>query len=294
MTDRWDTVLGYLVAAAPQDGVVAIDGPPAEAELLAERLRARCGATVVSGPADGADLTIRVRTSRKDGRDDRAGAVVDLGDAAWPILRHLDPALVPGEKWYASESQAFFAVRAAGWDTKFGDDLPAYALAVSSAGLRAGGVALDVGCGTGRALPPLREAVGPTGTVIGLDHTAPMLSAAAPRAAACAATLVRADARRLPLPDGTADAVLAAGLVTHLPDLDEALTELARVTRAGGRLILFHPTGRATLAARHGRTLDPGDPLDEPVLRAALSRAGWDLLTYDDPPHRFHAVAVRM
>ena len=293
MTDRWDTVLGYLVAAAPPDGVVAIDGPPAEAELLAERLRARCAAAVVTGPGDGADLTIRVRTSRADGRDDRAGAVVDLGDVTWPILRHLDPALVPAARWHGSESQAFFAVRAAGWDSRFGDDLPAYTLAISSAGIPAGGVAIDIGCGTGRALPPLRDAVGPTGTVLGIDHTAQMLSAAASRAAACAATLVRADARRLPLSGGTADALFAAGLLTHLPDHDEALTELARATRPGGRLILFHPTGRSALAARHGRTLDPGELFAEPVLRAAMSRTGWELLTYDDPPHRFHAVAQR-
>lgn len=293
MTDRWDTVLAYLTAAAPQVGLVAIHGPLAEAELLAERLRARCGAAVVAGEADGADLTIRVRTSRAGGRDDRADAVVDLGDVTWPILRHLDPALVPVARWYGSESQAFFAVRAAGWDAKFGDDLPAYTVAVASAGIRAGGVAIDIGCGTGRALPPLRDAVGPAGTVIGVDHTPQMLAAAVPRADACAATLVRADARRLPLADGTADALFAAGLLTHLPDPDEALTELARTTRPGGRLVLFLPTSRAALAARHGRTLDPGDVLDEPVLRAALSRAGWDLLTYDDPPHRFHAVAVR-
>src|SRR5215469_8756169 len=72
---------------------------------------------------------------------------------------------------YITETQAFFASRAATWDTRFGDDMPAYAAAVARAGIRRGGVAIDVGCGTGRALPALRQAVGQGGTVIAADLT---------------------------------------------------------------------------------------------------------------------------
>ncbi|MFG1603236.1 class I SAM-dependent methyltransferase [Actinoplanes sp. NPDC049265] len=288
---RWATVLGYLAAVAPPTGPIAVDGPPAAAELLARRLRPLVDAPVEVG-AVGAGLTIWVRTSRAAGHRP-VGAVVDLTDSGWPVLRHLDPALLPAERWYRSESQAFFAVRAANWDTTFGDDLPAYARAVAAAGVPAGGVAVDVGCGTGRALPPLRAAVGPAGTVVGVDHTAEMLSAAASRARSCAATLLLADARQLPLATGTADALFAAGLLTHLPDGDEALTELARITRPGGRLILFHPTGRQALAARHGRTLDPDELLNQPVLTAALARTGWRLAEYVDVPERFCAVGLR-
>src|SRR5579863_10148056 len=73
--------------------------------------------------------------------------------------------------WYLAQTQAFFGCRAATWDTKFGDDLPAYRAAVARAGIRRDGVAVDVGCGTGRALPPLRAAVGPGGVVLALDVT---------------------------------------------------------------------------------------------------------------------------
>jgi SAM-dependent methyltransferase len=194
---------------------------------------------------------------------------------------------------YVAETRAFFGSRAATWDTKFGDDLPAYCAAVAEAGIRRGGVAVDVGCGTGRALPPLREAVGPAGSVIAVDLTPEMLTAARPRSIAAKAALILADARSLPFADASTDAIFAAGLVHHLPDSGAGLQELARVTRPGGVLVIFHPSGRAALAARHGRVLSPDELLAEGVLRRRTAATGWRLTAYDDAPHRFFAVAER-
>ena len=194
---------------------------------------------------------------------------------------------------YVAETQAFFGCRAATWDAKFGDDLPAYGAAVAEAGIRRGGVAIDVGCGTGRALPPLREAVGPDGSVIAVDLTPEMLAAARPKSTAAGAAVILADARALPFGDASADAIFAAGLVNHLPDTEAGLRELARVVRPGGLLVLFHPSGRAALAARHGRDLDPDEPLADGMLRRSTAAAGWRLTAYDDAPQRFFAVAER-
>jgi len=150
-----------------------------------------------------------------------------------------------------------------------------------------------VGCGTGRALPGLRDAVGDTGVVIGLDLTPQMLAGARAQDRARFAGLVLADARRLPLGDTSVDAIFAAGLVMHLPDVAAGLRELARITRPGGSLVLFHPSGRAALAARHGRTLLPDDRLAEAPLRESMAQAGWQLTRYDDPPDRFLALGTR-
>jgi ubiquinone/menaquinone biosynthesis C-methylase UbiE len=154
-------------------------------------------------------------------------------------------------------------------------------------------VAVDVGCGTGRALPPLRMAVGPSGAVIALDITPEMLDVARPAAILAGASLVLADARALPFPATSVDAVFAAGLVNHLPDTEAGLRELARITRPGGLLVLFHPSGRAALAARHGHVLSPDEPLAEGPLRRSTAAAGWTVTAYDDAPHRFFAVATR-
>jgi ubiquinone/menaquinone biosynthesis C-methylase UbiE len=108
-----------------------------------------------------------------------------------------------------------------------------------------------------------------------------------------ATALLLADAQRLPFADGSIDAIFAAGLLNHLDDLRAGLRELARVTGPGGRLIVFHPTGRAALAARHGRVLGAHEPLAEHVLSAALADTGWKLDYYDDPAHRFLALATR-
>ena len=194
---------------------------------------------------------------------------------------------------YVAETQAFFGCRAATWDAKFGDDLPAYRAAVTEAGIRRGGVAIDVGCGTGRALPPLREAVGPDGSVIAVDLTPEMLAAARPKSSAAGAAVILADARALPFADASADAIFAAGLVNHLPDTEAGLRELARVVRSGGLLVLFHPSGRAALAARHGRALAADEPLADGMLRRSPAAAGWRLTAYDDAPQRFFAVAER-
>ncbi|MFD8545287.1 class I SAM-dependent methyltransferase [Streptomyces sp. NPDC059649] len=191
------------------------------------------------------------------------------------------------------EARAFFAPRAAGWDAKFPDDGPAYAAGVAELGLRRGETVLDAGCGTGRALPALREAVGPQGTVLGADLTPEMLTAAVRAGRDRCAPLLLADVTRLPLPDAALDAVFAAGLISHLPDPQAGFAELARVVRPGGRLALFHPIGRAALAARKGRAVTSDDLRAEPNLRPLLARCGWELIRYEDRDARYLALAVR-
>ncbi|MFF2197542.1 methyltransferase domain-containing protein [Streptomyces sp. NPDC058157] len=190
-------------------------------------------------------------------------------------------------------TRAFFTRRADAWEERFAYQAPAYEAAVARMRLAPGGLALDLGCGTGRAMPALRAQVGPSGRVLGIDLTPAMLAAAARHGRTRHGDLLAADCTRLPLPDASVRGVFSAGLLGHLPDARAGLNEWARVTAPDGVLLLFHPSGHAERAARHGRPLDPADPLAEHNLRPALAATGWRLDVYEDAPHHFLARAVR-
>jgi SAM-dependent methyltransferase len=106
-----------------------------------------------------------------------------------------------------------------------------------AADLPDGGVAVDVGCGTGTFAIALagRRA---DATVIGVDGDAEILGLARGKQGAGGVEWRQGLAQGLPLEDGSAD-VLTTSLVLHhlLPwQKGEALAEAARVLRPGGRL----------------------------------------------------------
>jgi SAM-dependent methyltransferase len=129
--------------------------------------------------------------------------------------------------------------------------------------------------------------------VVAVDLTPEMLAEARRLGRHRAAALVEADVLALPLATGSVDAVLAAGLLSHLPDPGAGLAELARVCRPGARLALFHPVGRAALAERHGRQVEPDDVRAEPTVRRLLTAAGWTCTAVDDAPDRWLVLADR-
>jgi ubiquinone/menaquinone biosynthesis C-methylase UbiE len=101
------------------------------------------------------------------------------------------------------------------------------------------GRALDAACGTGRHTARLVEL---GHDVIGVDETQAMLSLARTRVPE--AEFQVGSLTALPLEDEEADLAICALALTHVAELGPAVSELRRVVRPGGRVVVsdVHPT----------------------------------------------------
>jgi ubiquinone/menaquinone biosynthesis C-methylase UbiE len=100
------------------------------------------------------------------------------------------------------------------------------------------GVAVDAACGTGRHAAYLASL---EHTVVGVDSSPEMLEVA--RARVPDGSFREADIHELPLPDDSAELVLCAVALSHVPDLRPVLAEFVRVLRPGGHLVISDPRG---------------------------------------------------
>jgi SAM-dependent methyltransferase len=117
---------------------------------------------------------------------------------------------------------------------------PAQTELMASAQLRPGQRVLDVACGTGLVSLQAARCVAPDGDVLGVDLSGQMIDAAQARSChQCLDNLrfERMDAEQLKLPDHSFDVVLCALGLMYVPDPEQALREMRRVLRPGGRMI---------------------------------------------------------
>jgi SAM-dependent methyltransferase len=113
---------------------------------------------------------------------------------------------------------------------------------IDVAALHAGERVLDVGCGTGVVTRLAAERVGPDGAVAGLDVNPGMLAVA--RSVTPPDLQIewhQASAESMPLPDGAFDVVLCQISLQFVPDRPQALREMHRVLKPGGRLVITVP-----------------------------------------------------
>ena len=145
--------------------------------------------------------------------------------------------------------------------------------AVKRLGLKLGDTVLEVGCGTGRNLALLCDAVGDDGHVIGVDASGGMLAQArqlASRQGWKNVSLIQRDAAELALEDQV-DAVFFSLSYSVLPDREPVLLKAWEAVRPGGRLVIMDA---GLPASRLGRLLGPigeaiatvlpGDPYSRP------------------------------
>jgi len=107
-----------------------------------------------------------------------------------------------------------------------------------------GGRVLEVGVGTGLALP----FYSPSLDVTGIDFSDDMLTRARAKVAEEKLTHVRdlrqMDARKLDFPDASFDTVVAMHLISVVPDPEQVMAEMARVCKPGGQILLVNHFAR--------------------------------------------------
>lgn len=113
-------------------------------------------------------------------------------------------------------------------------------LVLDALSARPGDRVLDVGCGPGFYLAELLETVGPQGAAVGIDGSTEMLGLAEQRCEQYPNAVFHvADANSLPVDDASFDAALSVQVLEYVGDVDQALAEIHRALRPGGRVVVW-------------------------------------------------------
>src|SRR5262245_9783370 len=167
---------------------------------------------------------------------------------------------------------------------------------------RSGDRVLDLGCGNGALSLAIGPLVAPTGSVLGLDLSGPMLEAATVRADRAGLTNVsfqRGDAQVHQFPGPGFDGIVSRFGVMFFDDPEAAFANVARALRSGGRMVfacwqamvanewLMVPLGAVLAYVPIPDLGEPGGPgpfslADPDRIRSILESAGVIDVTVDD------------
>jgi SAM-dependent methyltransferase len=179
---------------------------------------------------------------------------------------------------------------------------------LARAAARPGERAIDIGCGAGATTLAVAQAVGPTGSVLGVDISEPLLGRAEERRRAAGqmqAAFLRADAQDHPFDPGSTDLILSRFGVMFFADPAAAFRNLALALRHDGRMVLavwsfpqanpFFATPGRIAAERLGRPAptDPDGPgpmalRDPDRVSGLLRQAGLDHIRIEPVPVDLH------
>jgi ubiquinone/menaquinone biosynthesis C-methylase UbiE len=147
-----------------------------------------------------------------------------------------------------------------------------------------GGELLDVGTGPAR-IPIALCRADPHAWVLGIDLAEHMLQCARRNVAEAGLSgrirCQRADAKVLPYPEGTFEAVLCNTIVHHIPEPARVLAEMARVVAPGGTLFV-RDLARPDTAEDVARLVEQYAGAESPAARALFEASLHAALTLDE------------
>jgi ubiquinone/menaquinone biosynthesis C-methylase UbiE len=147
---------------------------------------------------------------------------------------------------------------------------------------------VEGGCGCGTSLPDILSIIGSGGRVVGLDPTKAFLDTARLRAAklgASGASYQLGDIRSMPVKDGEFDAAFCDKVLIHAGPPLAALSEMARVTRAGGRVGAVEWLPFFSVSSRKTHALE--------AFNAIFKAAVYDYYVSANLARHFHAAGLK-
>jgi len=188
--------------------------------------------------------------------------------------------------------KTYFNEAAQDWNKKFYTSKLATFLQnfVSKIDLKPGQTILDVGTGTGILIPFLLEAIGPTGSITAIDYAEKMVQRSQSKYGNIRnVTIELQDVEELNLPSESFDMIICFGLFPHLENRVQALNQMNRVLKPGGRLLIAHALSSAEIKAHHTiSTVVTHDALPKKdEIRRLLKHAGFSEIVIEDKPGRY-------
>jgi len=171
----------------------------------------------------------------------------------------------------------------------------AYRALLAAGDVQRGARALDVGCGPGNFARMLAEAVGPAGSVVGIDAAPEMTDYASRKARRLSNCRFQpGTAESLAFPDAAFDVVVSSLMMHHLPEDGRlrAVREMQRVLRPGGTLLLadFRIPERGAWRVAASLTGHAAMQRRVPPLEPLVAEAGFTELRSGDAPPWLHYV----
>ena len=153
-----------------------------------------------------------------------------------------------------------------------------------------GSKVLDVGTGTGVLIPFL---FGESRQIVALDFAEEMLRKAQVKGFKGNVDYLHADVTNIPLRDNIFDVTVCYASFPHFQDKSRALTEINRVTKSGGKLLICHTSNRARINEIHCQVPALANDLipDEGEMQEMLSMAGFIDIKIEDNSESYLASA---
>ena len=190
----------------------------------------------------------------------------------------------------------YFNERASIWDANIAEkDENKLEQMVGRLNVNPGSILLDVGTGTGVFLPFLLSKIGKSGRLVALDFAEKMLRKARAKGFGGNIDYLQANVENIPLPDETFDIITCYSSFPHFQDKPEALREMKRVLKSGGRLLVCHTSSRAEINEIHRQTTIVKDDIlpDTAEMRSLLLAAGFNEIIIEDNKDSYLASAEK-